>query len=207
MGSPPLKAPHPLAYPSEPHVRRHGPQGYPKHRLYLNWLRDEFYFRCVYCLRRETWLTLRSDWQIDHFVPKSIHPGGTLDYDNLVYACANCNHSKAAYLAPDPCKVAYGRCVEVDDYGRIRALDGDGVTLIEAIGLDDEDYIGLRVAVIDLLRELPEGGESYCRFFGFPKDLPDLSKERTPPGGNKRPDGIMQSCFEKARRSELPAYY
>jgi hypothetical protein len=105
MGNRGLTGPDPFAYPSEPHVRRHGPLGYSHHRLYLNWLRDEFSFRCVYCLRRETWLTLEADWQIDHFVPKSILPKGALDYDNLVYSCSSCNHSKAAHLAPDPCKV------------------------------------------------------------------------------------------------------
>jgi hypothetical protein len=71
--------PAPFGYPSGPHVRRHGPQGYSKYRQYRNWLRDEFSFRCVYCLRRETWLTLRRDYEIDHFLPKSEHRDVELD--------------------------------------------------------------------------------------------------------------------------------
>jgi hypothetical protein len=43
-------------YPSLPHARRHGPQGYADYKHYKPWLRDEFSFRCVYCLCRETWL-------------------------------------------------------------------------------------------------------------------------------------------------------
>jgi hypothetical protein len=42
-------------YPVGTHVRRHGPQGYLDYKHYKPWLRDEFSFRCVYCLCRETW--------------------------------------------------------------------------------------------------------------------------------------------------------
>ena len=181
--------------------------GYSDHRQYHNWLRDEFSFRCVYCLRRETWLTLRADWQIDHFVPKSRHPQGALDYDNLVYACSTCNHSKAAHLAPDPCGVAYGACVRINEIGEIHALNDDGINLIETLGLDDEDYCEMRRAIFELLEELRVGGKAYCRWFGYPSNLPDLSKEPKPPGGNKRQGGIRESSFEKANRGELPKYY
>ena len=44
-----------FTYPSEPDVRRHGPQGYADAASYRPWLRDEFAFRCVYCLFREQW--------------------------------------------------------------------------------------------------------------------------------------------------------
>ena len=207
MGHSGLNSPAPFAYPLEPHLRRHGPSGYSNHRQYLNWLRDEFSFRCVYCLNREAWLTRRADWQINHFVPKSIHPKGALDYDNLVYACSSCNHSKAAHLAPDPCKVAYGSCVKVDEKGEIRPLNADGITLIETLGLDDGDYNELRRAIFELLAELPRGGKAYRRLFSYPENLPDLSKEPKPPGGNKRPSGLGESCFEKAKAGRLPKFY
>ena len=45
----------PFSYPAAAHVRRHGPQGYADYPSYLPWLRDEFSFRCVYCLLREQW--------------------------------------------------------------------------------------------------------------------------------------------------------
>src|SRR5580658_10333968 len=126
--------------------------GYSNYGYYRNWLRDEFVFTCVYCLRRETWATLKRDWELDHFVPKSIHPDGKLDYDNLVYSCSTCNRSKAAHFAPDPCRLAYGDCVEVDDNGEIRPIQNsrEGKELIDAIGLDDEDYNELRRAVFEL---------------------------------------------------------
>lgn len=202
-----LNSPSPFAYPSQAHTRKHGPAGYRNYRLYRNWLRDEFTFRCVYCLRRETWLTLGKDWQIDHFVPKSVHPKGALDYDNLVYACGTCNHSKAAHLAPDPCQIAYGACVEVNDEGDIRPRNADGITLIETLGLDGEDYREFRRAVFELLGELPPGGKGYRRFLGYPKNLPDLSQESPPPGGNKRPEGVRESCFERLREGRLPELF
>ncbi len=40
-------------YPSVPHTRIHGPDGYTNYTSYKDWLRDEFEFRCVYCLNRE----------------------------------------------------------------------------------------------------------------------------------------------------------
>ena len=44
-----------FTYPVEPHLRRHGPQGYADVVSDRPWLRDEFAFRCVYCLLREQW--------------------------------------------------------------------------------------------------------------------------------------------------------
>jgi len=177
--------------------------------MYRNWLRDEFVFTCVYCLRRETWVTLRRDWELDHHVPKAIRPELKLDYDNLVYACSTCNRTKAANLAPDPCKVAFGSCVEVDEYGEIHRIGDstDGTALIEALGLDADDYNELRRAVFELRDALPIGSKAYRRWFGYPNELPDLSKERTPPKGNKRPNGIRESYFEMSKRKALPQRY
>ena len=55
-------------YPSRPHLRKHGPRGYRTAVDFRPWLRDEFLFRCVYCLERE--------------------------YDNLLYVCQACNLRK-----------------------------------------------------------------------------------------------------------------
>jgi hypothetical protein len=200
---------YPFVYPSKPHARKHGPMGYSKYGYYRNWLRDEFVFTCVYCLRRETWATLKRDYEIDHFVPKSIHPEGKLDYDNLIYACSTCNRSKAALFAPDPCKLAYGDCVEVDDNGEIHPIQdsSEGKNLIEAIGLDDEDYNELRRAVFELRDTLPVDSKAYSRWFGYPNSLPDLSSEPPPPHGNKRPLGVRDSCYERAKRGELADHY
>ncbi|TVS12285.1 MAG: hypothetical protein EA424_22775 [Planctomycetaceae bacterium] len=62
----------PFDYPAESHARRHGPQGYADYESYRPWLRDEFTFRCVYCLQRERWGQVSGTYHIDH-------PDGRLD--------------------------------------------------------------------------------------------------------------------------------
>lgn len=198
--------PEPFAYPSKPHVRRHGPRGYSEYRQYRHWLRDEFSFRCIYCLRRETWLTTPRDYQIDHFLPKSEHPDVERDYDNLVYACSHCNGTKAAKYLPSPESVAYGDCMRVDENGEIHALNERGKTIIEALHLDAPEYIQLRRRIIETIAEARLGSKTLKWCLGYPDDLPDLSVE-TKPKDNKRPKGIHESYFKLKERCELPDYY
>ena len=118
-----------------------------------------------------------------------------MDYENLVYACSTCNRSKAAHLAPDTRARWLTEIVEVDEDGEIHPVGNgeDGITLIETIGLDGDDYNELRRLVFELRDVLPVGSKAYCRWFGFPKELPDLSKEPIPPRGNQRPKGVHNS--------------
>ena len=111
----------PFTYPATAHVRRHGPQGYADPDSFRPWLRDEFTFRCVYCLLREQWGQVRGFYAIDHFQAVAHHPNRALDYDNLLYACAGCNAVKAARTVPDPLTVLTAPGVRVAEDGRIRA--------------------------------------------------------------------------------------
>jgi len=45
-------------------------------------LRDEFSFRCVYCLLREQWGRVRGLFDLDHFHATANRPGLAVDYDN-----------------------------------------------------------------------------------------------------------------------------
>ena len=203
-----MNLPSPFAYPATPHVRRHGPQGYSKYRQYRNWLRDEFSFRCIYCLRREEWLTLRRDYEIDHFLPKSDRPDVERDYDNLVYACSECNGTKAAKYLPSPESFAYGKCLRVDENGEIHAIDkhGFGWAIIDALRLDAPEYNRLRRRIIRMASQGKPGPEVLQCCLGYPEDLPNLSAEKTPKN-NKRPNGIQDSHYERKQRNELPQYY
>ena len=73
-------------YPTKPHQRRHGPTGYGDYESYRPWLRDEFLFRCVYCLNREKWYSDDVAFNIDHFLPVAVAPDMECDYstENLV---------------------------------------------------------------------------------------------------------------------------
>jgi hypothetical protein len=83
-----MTLPAPFAYPSTKHQRRHGPAGYDPYRGYKPWLRDEFTFRCVYCLEREMWYPNRAaSFSVEHIAPKSEDPSLICVYTNLAYAC------------------------------------------------------------------------------------------------------------------------
>ena len=68
--------PTPFAYPSDPHQRMHGPAGYKDYAQYKPWLRDEFTFRCVYCLETgEFWYPDRAvSFSADHVESKKAAP-------------------------------------------------------------------------------------------------------------------------------------
>lgn len=89
-------------YPKFRSERRHGPSGYAAYESYRPWLRDEFDFRCVYCLKRETWGQVTGEFELDHFSPQSISPHLRVDYVNLVYACQRCNSIKGRKTVADP---------------------------------------------------------------------------------------------------------
>lgn len=201
-----INLPVPFAYPAQRHVRRHGPQGSSHYRQYRNWLRDEFSFRCVYCLRRETWATMPRDFEIDHVLPKRDYPELERDYDNLVYACAECNGTKAVKLLPAPESVAYGDCLRVDHTGEISALNERGKEIIEALRLNAPKYTQLRRLFIRMTAEAAPGSETLRCCLGYPDGLPNLSVEKEPKH-NKRPKGIHDSHYERKRRGELPDYY
>ena len=110
-------------YTVNPYVRRHGPHGYRDARAYKPWLRDEFDFRCVYCLCRERWFPDGDDsMSVDHVRPSRVAPADRTTYENLVYACCQCNASKQdATGVLDPCEEPFGRHLAVYRSGAPRS--------------------------------------------------------------------------------------
>ncbi|MDZ7618697.1 MAG: HNH endonuclease [Patescibacteria group bacterium] len=194
-------------YPDTAHVRRHGPSGYQDCTSYRDWLRDEFSFRCVYCLMRELWGQRSASFHIDHFTPQAHDPARALDYDNLVYVCAACNALKGDGMVPDPCRVAYGRCVRVNADGTVAALSEEGEWLIDELRLDSPDRTRFRQLIMRTLASLARCGETQTLtdWIRYPNDLPDLRRKREP--GNSRPKGRDQCCFARRERGELPETY
>jgi hypothetical protein len=200
-------------YPPSPRERRHGPCGYRDDRSNKPWLRDEFEFRCVYCLCRERWFPDGDgSFSVDHVVPRSTAPELELEYDNLAYACSGCNSVKQdAMGVPDPCQDPYGAHLEVLADGSIRPLSAQGDFLIRACRLDRPKLSQYRAGVLKLLRQLQgrtdKGAvELRRRFFGLPLNLPNLSS-LAPPRGNARPEGIASSFFARKGRRDLPDTY
>ena len=100
--------PSPYTYSITAHVWRHGPYGYKGYESYRVWLRDEFSFRCVFCLRREQWGLVEGMWDFEHFAQQHSHPQHKLAYDNLVYAYHTCNSAQRGQVVPGPCEIAFG---------------------------------------------------------------------------------------------------
>lgn len=201
-----------FAYPTAPHPRRHGPRGYADDEHYKPWLRDEFDFRCVYCLCREAWFPDGDrNFSVEHERPTSLAPSGPTDYDTLLYACCQCNAVRRAALLPlGPCR-GLGKDLEVLRDGTIRGLTPAGKEIIQICRLDRPHLTAFRRLILDTLALLSrkrerEAADLMRRFLGYPPNLPDLAALK-PPGGNSRPEGIAASHFESRRRGELPDVY
>lgn len=200
---------HPFAYPEGIHVRRHGPHGWGDYRRYRPWLRDEFCFRCVYCLNRERWMDVRRGYQIDHFVPQKLRPDLRADYDNLLYLCAACNSLKSATLLPDPSITALSDCLCFNDDGSVESLapnSAQGERLIEILELDQPELVEYRRRKIGAIKShLIYNQELYIQEMGFPNNLPDLTQDSPPQ--NSRPDGIENSWFSQKSKGKPVLVY
>jgi hypothetical protein len=194
-------------YPAHPHGRRHGPAGYSDYESFREWLRDEFSYRCVFCLQREQWTRFNASFHIDHFVPQSVNSSLLCEYDNLLYICATCNSRKGDLNVPNPCEIAFGECVEVLPNGTIESRNATGELLIDLLRLDDDVLTGYRQRWLETWHALISSGKmnAYHEWMRFPENLPDLGTKKPP--GNSRPEGIAHSAFERRKRGELPETY
>jgi hypothetical protein len=197
----------PFTYPAAPHPRRHGPQGYAHYASYRPWLRDEFSYRCIYCLLREQWGRVRGAFDLDHFLPAAHYPEQRQTYDILLYSCATCNEAKGDDVLPDPCQVLVGGDVQVQDDGVLEARTRAARRLVRKLGLDDREAQEFRLLWIGIIALAERYDPAlYRRLLAYPKDLPNLTRLR-PPGGNTRPEGIEESAYVKRQNGSLPATY
>ena len=186
--------------------RRHGPGGYASYETYRRWLRDEFTFRCVYCLIREEWGRLAGEFDLDHFQPQVNRPELTTEYENLVYACHTCNIRKSASTTFDPEFWLTKEMVRVFPDGRIEGVSLESRAIIAKLGLDSPKYRKWRliwIRNVELARV--HDFEQYKRVLSYPDDLPDLVTLQ--PATNSRPDGVQKSYYALRSRGELPEYY
>lgn len=175
---------HPFAYPTSSHKRRHQPPQFKKYQQYKPWLRDEFVFTCVYCLSRETWNRNSNVYGVEHFRAKSSFKEGIVDYNNLLYACNDCNRIKGAKALPadlHPEKSGWGNDIQIQDDGTILGLTKRGKALIRWFHLDSEELNRWRLLHLTLYQDAmkrirtQETARTRLRsLFGFPRDMPDF---------------------------------
>ena len=202
-----------LEYPTDRHERRHGPLGYADYKSFKPWLRDEFHFRCVYCLWRESWCADGDgSFGVDHVHPRASHPEQSCDYDNLVYACCRCNSVKQDSPLPvDPCDDGWGKHLHTDPDGTVHGITSLGQRTIEICRLNRPALVQARQRMLQLLQELAASGTEDAKsllrdYLGFPANLPVLSQLH-PPSGNARPEGVAASHYEQKKRGELQETY
>lgn len=194
-------------YPDARDHRRHGPHGYASYESYRPWLRDEFAFRCAYCLKREQWGQVTGDFDIDHFQPLKLYPHLVAEYANLVYACRRCNSIKLDQVLDDPLRFLTGARITTMPDGTVRGCDVTATRLILALDLNSPRLVEWRimwVRIVELARDKDQ--QLWKRLVGFPTDLPDLARLR-PPGGNTRREGIAESWAALAQLGSLPDQY
>ena len=190
-------------YPAERRERRHGPAGYTAYESYRPWLRDEFDFRCVYCLKRETWGQVTGEFELDHFEPQSANPQRRLDYLNLVYACRRCNAVKRDQTVDDPFVLLNSTTIAVLPDGLLHSSDVAALRLIRQLDLNSPRIKLWRLMWMRIVALAKERDTNlHNQLVGLPSDLPDLSRLRPPQ--NRRREGITQSWLAQRRRGELP---
>lgn len=203
----------PFSYARQTLDRRHGPRGDEDRDSYKPWLRDEFDFRCVYCMCRETWSPNgHAEFSIDHVLPVSIAPRKAALYDNMVYACVLCNASRQDQKLPfHPGEQALAEHLALADNGLLTGLTAAGRDLIVRCHLNRPRLVECRQRTLRTVAYLKSqtGAEASAllrEILRFPSDLPNL-RSLKPPQGNSRPDGIAESYYERQQRGELPDTY
>ena len=193
-------------YPERQKQRRHAPAGYAAYEFYRPWLRDEFDFRCVYCLKRETWGQVTCEFELDHFEPQSQNPQLRLSYANLVYACRRCNAVKRDQTVADPFLLLRSTFVTTLPDGSLHPHGSATQCLIRQLDLNSPRLkswrtMWMRIVALAKDREM----SLYLRLVGFPEDLPNLSKRKPPQNARKK--GLERCWFARRQRGDLPAEY
>lgn len=193
-------------YPPIKKTRRHGPSGYRQYEQFRPWLRDEFCFRCIYCLKRETWGQVTGEFELDHFEPQVLKPIKSLDYENLVYACCRCNAIKGSQRIADPFDWLWHDAVTILPDGYLQAHHQESRRLILQMDLNSPELVRWRVLWMRVVELASEHDHAlFLQLVDFPSNLPNLSKLR--PHRNHRPSGISASWFALKQQGLLPSIY
>jgi hypothetical protein len=97
--------------------------------------------------------------------------------------------------------------VRVSEDGQIHTGSPQAACLVELLALNSEDAMEFRMTWIGIIALAATVDTAlYRRPMGFPSDLPDLTRLR-PPGGNRRPEGLIASYHARRQRGDLPETY
>jgi len=114
-------------------------------------------------------------------------------------------------LPIDPSRESLGAHLRITREGVAEPLTAEGAQFIAICHHNRPAMIDFRRRLIGLIEtlagsETPQAKVALQELLAFPYDLPDLATKR-PSGGNARPSGIAESCFERRQSGELPDVY
>jgi|GEM_PF-914361 len=128
---------------------------FKNYRKFKPYIRRSCKCKCVYCFIHESELGGPKFFSIDHFVPQSADASLINVYENLLYACDECNSFKGndwhygdpisierGYL--DPCKHDYNNHFRLEDTGKIKGLTKIAFYMIEYLWLNRPTRVNAR---------------------------------------------------------------
>ena len=180
---------------SKPRPRRYAPI-YTQYSTYKEFLRDEFDFRCCYCLAREIWKD-DGEFGIDHWKPKGDLLFAHLEcvYENLVWACDTCNEAKKSITVKlEPLVDDFSQHVAFGEKGKVVGLTPQGKGLVRKLKLRDRSQF--LSFVMDYVKI-----KDHSFSLKFPADLPDLTRKRP------KVSGIEDCYFKQREQGSLPPYF
>jgi hypothetical protein len=202
-----------FTYPST-FTAKYSPWGYTRYASYKDWLREEFSFRCVYCLTREKWCPSgHRDFAVEHIVPKVSNKRLQTVYENLAYSCHLCNSRKGTQLTLNPRTNPFGTHLFVMPDGTITGLTPDGSKMILQMGLDEDELNETRkhyIEIYDAFQDPANRGHEFVESqyewaFSYPNSVPDL-KAKNPPG-IKNNRSVNRCCYQRLRGKTKPTVY
>jgi hypothetical protein len=105
-------------------------------------------------------------FSVDHLWPRMTHPERLCDYDNLVYACCQCNALKQeAPPVLNPCEEVFGHHLESQTDGSVRALTAHGAEQIALCRLNRPRLREARRMMIELFSILTASRSEEARAF------------------------------------------
>lgn len=154
--------------------------------------------KCVYC---ECRLNIESkDVTIDHFLPKSTHPGSVVKWENLFPACLRCNREKGDYEGKlvNPCKDKPQDYFALDSKSRYRlkGIDqaGIGKNTIVSIKLNDIQRV--------MVPRMIEWEDIHQRLADI---LEDLEEEGYKPKYKNKVEVLMGECMPESSYAAVKA--
>jgi hypothetical protein len=141
-------------YPKLRHRRKLSPGPFATYQQYKPFLREEFGHRCVYCRLADVMVGGVKAFTVDHYYSKKFYPHLETQYDNLFYACPECNRWKhtwpftargkrLTFIIPNPCAAIMSSHLEYEG-ARVVSRSEDGARTLEVLHLNNAGRIELR---------------------------------------------------------------